>query len=611
MKIVPDTSVLIDGAVSRDAEGGFLDADTEIVIPELAVDELENQANRGLSTGYNGIEEIEKLRELSEEGAVELEFTGRRPTVDEVELADAGRIDAMIRDIAGERDATLYTSDRVQAKVAEAKGIEVEHIEQEEDFSNPLEEYFDESTMSVHLKQGTVPKAKRGEPGEMEYKEIRDDETGPGEMNALIQKTIEAAESSHDGLVEMEDEGATVVQLGRYRIAVSRPPFSEADEITAVRPVADVTLEDYDLSDKLLDRLDEQAEGILIAGAPGHGKSTFAQALAGHYENQGRVMKTMEKPRDLDVGPDITQYTELDEDMENTGDFLLLVRPDYTVYDEVRKTEDFEVFSDMRMAGVGMMGVVHATEPIDAVQRLIGRVELGMIPQVCDTVIGIEDAEVSKVYKLELTVKVPEGMNEADLARPVVLVRDLEDDTAEYEIYTYGEETVVVPLDTVAGGGEASSRRDELAAKQLEYMLGNEVSNPVISWLGDNHVEVLVDDHEVAQVIGNGGENIDRLEQELGLSITVESKEEEDPSSGGHTPSSTERSLDFDMEVDSDTVTLVLGDRHGGEDITIRVGREDLMNATVGRNGTVTLTRGVGKAESLASADESDVEVVK
>jgi predicted PilT family ATPase len=65
------------------------------------------------------------------------------------------------------------------------------------------------------------------------------------------------------------------------------------------------------------------------------------------------------------------------------------------------------------------------------------------------------------------------------------------------------------------------------------------------------------------------------------------------------------------MEVDSDTVTLVLGDRHGGEDITIRVGREDLMNATVGRNGTVTLTRGVGKAESLASADESDVEVVK
>jgi len=123
----------------------------------------------------------------------------------------------------------------------------------------------------------------------------------------------------------------------------------------------------------------------------------------------------MEKPRDLDVGPDITQYSELEESMENTGDFLFVVRPDYTVYDEVRKTDDFEVYSDMRMAGVGMLGVVHAAKAVDAVQRLIGRVELGMIPQVVDTVVHIENAAIADVYKLELTVKVPQGMNEADL----------------------------------------------------------------------------------------------------------------------------------------------------------------------------------------------------
>jgi ATPase len=44
----------------------------------------------------------------------------------------------------------------------------------------------------------------------------------------------------------------------------------------------------------------------------------------------------------------------------------------------------------MRLAGVGMIGVVHATRAIDAIQRLIGRVELGMIPQVVDTVIFID-----------------------------------------------------------------------------------------------------------------------------------------------------------------------------------------------------------------------------
>ena len=76
--------------------------------------------------------------------------------------------------------------------------------------------------------------------------------------------------------------------------------------------------------------------------------------------------------------------------MEKTADVLLLVRPDYTIYDEVRKTRDFEIFADMRLAGVGMIGVVHANRAIDAVQRLIGRVELGVIPQVVDTVIFID-----------------------------------------------------------------------------------------------------------------------------------------------------------------------------------------------------------------------------
>ena len=51
----------------------------------------------------------------------------------------------------------------------------------------------------------------------------------------------------------------------------------------------------------------------------------------------------MESPRDLQVGPEITQYTKLKGSFANTADMLLLVRPDYTIFDEVRKTEDFLV----------------------------------------------------------------------------------------------------------------------------------------------------------------------------------------------------------------------------------------------------------------------------
>ena len=110
---------------------------------------------------------------------------------------------------------------------------------------------------------------------------------------------------------------------------------------------------------------------------PGAGKSTFAQAVGEFLVDNDFAVKTMEKPRDLQVGPEITQYTELDGRMEKTADSLLMVRPDYTIYDEVRKTDDFEVFADMRLAGVGMIGVVHATRAIDALQRLVGRVRPG------------------------------------------------------------------------------------------------------------------------------------------------------------------------------------------------------------------------------------------
>ncbi|MFB6199379.1 MAG: PINc/VapC family ATPase [Candidatus Nanohaloarchaea archaeon] len=594
MKIVPDTSILVEGKLSQLAENGEIDA--EIIIPEFVVDEIENQANNGLEIGYKGIDEIKKIRELAEDRDFTVKFTGRRPTMEEIELAANGRIDALIRDKAAELDAKLYTADIVQSKIAEAKGIDVKLFEKQHEEEFPLDNYFDDKTMSVHLKQGSKPKAKRGEPGEFGLEELSQQEMQKDEINRLIEKTIEAAEVSDEGLIEMEKEGSTVVQIGKYRVALARPPFSEAPEITAVRPVAKVSLDDYGLSDELIERLDQKAEGILIAGAPGHGKSTFAQALAEHYEKSGNIIKTMEKPRDLDVGPDITQYSELEDSMENTGDHLLLVRPDFTVYDEVRKTEDFEVYSDMRMAGVGMLGVVHASEAVDAVQRLIGRVELGMIPQVCDTVIHIENAEVADVFKLELTVKVPEGMTEEDLARPVVQILDFENNAPKYEIYTYGEETVVVPVEE--SSVETGARK--LARDQIEHRLRKHVKNPQIEFISDDHIRLLVEEDQIPQIIGQGGERIDAIEEELGLSITVESREH-----------SRKDSLNYRMDERGNSVIIQVGEKHSGNEVDLFDGDEYLFTATVGKNGEISLTKNSETAERLLRSDADNQLEVK
>jgi ATPase len=248
---------------------------------------------------------------------------------------------------------------------------------------------------------------------------------------------------------------------------IVRPPLSDGWEITAVKPVKKLRLEDYNLPPELIKRLNERAEGILIAGAPGMGKTTFAQALAEYYLRMGKIVKTVESPRDMILPDEITQYSKHYSSIGELHDILLLSRPDYTVFDEMRTDEDFKLYADLRLAGIGMIGVVHATSPIDAIQRFIGRVELGMIPSIVDTVIFIKNGRVDKVYELRMTVKLPTGLREVELSRPVIEVRDFLTGELEYEIYTFGEQTVVVPVKKLKA---VTSRWQELVNRVKEAL---------------------------------------------------------------------------------------------------------------------------------------------
>ena len=118
MKIVPDTSIIIDQMLTKLIEDYFENA--EVLIPEAVQSEIENHANRRKDIGYSGIDELKRLRTLADEGVIDLKYVGRRPQLDEVSLARGGEIDAMIRDIARKHNATLVTSDRLQSQIAEA-----------------------------------------------------------------------------------------------------------------------------------------------------------------------------------------------------------------------------------------------------------------------------------------------------------------------------------------------------------------------------------------------------------------------------------------------------------------------------------------------------------
>jgi len=1151
-KIVPDTSVIIHGNLAQMLEKGEL-KDFELVIPLAVLDELQAQASKGRDVGFVGLDELKKIRKLCEEKKIKIRFAGERPSLEEIKLAKAGRIDALIRDVAKTEGGKLLTADYVQALVAEAEGIPVEYIAQEIKTTGlKFEKFFTPDTLSVHLKEGVEPLVKRGKPGRFELVKIEGEKLKAEDIEDMIKEILEAARVSEEGHVEIARAGAMVLQLGDYRIAIARPPFSDGLELTIVRPIVKLKLEDYKLSEKLMKRLKERAEGILIAGPPGSGKcvyseefiydnygfpikakeiregkkvlclerngcvgeskvkkvlfrkestlfkvetrtgrvirvtqehpflvirdgipqwiqaselevgeriacirrmpiygrhqeidwinsldenkiwvrlkknlnykigieekylgkerdilsflsknpkstsfainenikshirhtqkclkklikegvvrrtrvgnnyfyeivkkfwepkendmiplrifkqiiremrlkkseikncvksllkrdlwhvsteikpvwnltpeiaeilgyfiaerdrgigictdttiarerfkeliekifglelkeneekftvysdkyatlnelftkcfkiadvkekkkaskatvppvifrstneivssflraffsvegsidikkgcievisasrslitdlarlllrfgiigkvsskfvknreyfrleiygnknrklfyehigfidsdkldallvslnkrgprvfdlipagnllilinkllklgfdnydlkknyysperlenflrlieskitpevglsvvlayemlkfinsedlfwdeiktieklngdfevcdfeienshnfvagnlpilvhnSTFASSLAEFYKEQGKIVKTLESPKDLQVGPEITQYGPLEGDFEKTADILLLVRPDYSVYDEVRKTKDFEIFSDMRLAGVGMIGVVHASNAIDAIQRFIMRTELGMIPHIIDTVIFIKEGEIKKVYELSLVVRVPTGMTEADLARPIVEIRDFETGKLEYEIYTFGEENIIVPV--VAA--EVSPLK-KLAAQRILQEIERFDPKAQVELVSDTKAIVRVENEIIPKLIGKEGNTISAIEKKLGIHIEVEPKV---PAVG--------KEVEFQMNESGNSLELSFDRRLIGKVANFYVEDEFLFSATVGKKGKIKVNKSseIGKDLIRALVNKKKIRVL-
>lgn len=605
--IVPDTSAVIIGAVSDLIENGDFDY-PEIIVPEAVVCELEHQANANRAEGRKGLEELKKLQEMQDDGELAISFKGKRPTNYDIRYAKSGEIDSIIRDLAKSEFATLITNDKVQAEVAKAQGIPVHYVKQAyKEKSLSIERLFDDETMSVHLKENVAPMAKKGIPGHIKFVKLENKPYSYSQLSDIVEEILEKAKNDPKTYLESDMEGSFVVQSREYRISIAYPPFAEALEITAVRPVANISLDEYNLSDKLLERIRTSAEGILISGSPGAGKSTFVQAIAKYYSNKlNKIVKTMESPRDLQLPDEITQYAPLEGSMENTADVLLLVRPDYTIYDELRKNTDFNIFADMRLAGVGMIGVVHATRPIDAIQRIASRVELGVIPSIVDTSIYIEDGKVTSVYETKMTVKVPTGMKEADLARPVIEVRDFETGELKNEIYTYGEQTIVMDMNLVNGTSDDEKHKSSVdiiaeaeILRKIKRMLPKKAKVEV-EVISPDRANIYIPDKYVPKIIGKNGKRIAEIERDIGISLGVEIIEEKPVDK---TP------FEVDIIHTRKQMILDLGRENGRQNFDILIDGEYLLTATTSKKGEIKIKNGIELSDFILEAIEIGLEI--
>ncbi len=647
MILVPDTSVLIDGRITSMIKAGEYKGST-IIVPEAVIAELEAQANNGREIGFSGLNELQQLSRMAEEKTIELKFSGVRPSLEQVKLASGGEIDAMIRNIAIENSARFITSDFVQAEVARAKGLDVIYLKPQVSDFVPLgiDQFFDEHTIAVYLKERVCPSAKKGTINDMKLVKIREQPTSEYELRALAQEILERAKRDPDGFIEVEKRGITVVQIGSMRIAIARRPFSDGMEITAVRPIVDVTLKDYAKADIITKRITSEKRGLIIVGSPGSGKTTLAQSVATYLSDSGFVVKTMEAPRELQVPDQITQYTMLDGSMSNTADVLLLVRPDFVIFDELRKNEDFNVFADMRLAGLGMVGVIHANGVQDAIQRFSDRVDFSVLSQIINTIIFVRQGVITKIYDVDFTIKVPEGMAHEMHIRPVTIVTDHETGELVIDVFRYDGETIVMPMTAVTAAAKKSSPTVQnigvsvasvsnirspaplpemtpaketedrpgwkLMEKDIQREIGRYTEGFVdVQMISDTKAVVYIDDKDVPAAIGKGGKNISAIVNKIGIGIDIKPRSEFDRQQLQPQKSEAEFNLGSGIKIQTDKKQLtIVAPEQSGKIVDVFAGKEYLFTATVNETGEIHLAKNSSIAQEMIRRYQNN-EIIK
>ena len=89
----------------------------------------------------------------------------------------------------------------------------------------PIEKFFTEDTISVHLKAGAPPMAKRGYITEVKFEQVGEEILTERQVKEWAKAIEEKGRGSDKGFFEFDERDMKIIQLGNYRITIAQPPY--------------------------------------------------------------------------------------------------------------------------------------------------------------------------------------------------------------------------------------------------------------------------------------------------------------------------------------------------------------------------------------------------
>jgi ATPase len=193
-------------------------------------------------------------------------------------------------------------------------------------------------------------------------------------------------------------------------------------------------------------------------------------------------------------------------------------------------------------------------------------------------------------------------MTEADLARPVIEVRNFETNKVEHEIYLFSRQVVVMAVGPRERGKAKPTWK--FAAREIEKEIDKYAKEPVnVEILSDTRANVYVSDKDISHVIGKGGKNIEKVEDVLGIDIDVLQTTEEPRRKVKAREKGPPQKATASAEVElTDRHVIVTSDARPGDIVDVLIDDEYLFTATIGRSGEIKVTKGTNIANRILDA---------